>query len=203
MPSKTPKQPPLSWIKPHKWLSLLILLLLIIIGFSIYQKISIYNNKRAFEQARTTIDSIYADIVKQVGQPDNHKRVSSCDYASREFGHGPLGCSVYVEFAYSVNNNERATSIVKRSSVILSSDQKITYSNLSSVTPFKNISKNPLQRVSISFSKNSYGFTCTLTSVYSVPYRLSGYLSVANKGDVLSSIIGCEGPAKQAYYKLQ
>ena len=57
----------LFWTKSHKFYSLLVLIVLLISGVFVYQKVALELNKRAFAQARTTIDTVYADIVAQVG----------------------------------------------------------------------------------------------------------------------------------------
>ena len=85
-----------------------------------YRSYSIWRNERDFAQARAAIDTVYADIVAKVGQPDNYKRTNNCSRPSQEFGQGPLSCSVGTDFIYGVNDETQANTLFKQIQSVIS-----------------------------------------------------------------------------------
>src|SRR6185437_976480 len=101
--SKTPKQ---KTFWENKWLLIpLGLIAVVALGFA-YHSYSVWANEKQFSQARSAIDTIYADIVNKVGHPDNFKRTNDCSRPSQEFTQGPLSCSVGTDFIYGVDNEQ-------------------------------------------------------------------------------------------------
>jgi len=100
------------WPLRHKLFSVFILIVLVVAGFFVYQRITLELNKRGFQQARSAIDIVYADIIAKVGPPDNSKRVNSCNRVKEEFENGPLSCDVDTSFIYGVNGVEEADSLM-------------------------------------------------------------------------------------------
>ena len=68
----------LFWVRTHKIYSLLILIVLLIAGIFVYEKVALELNRLAFKSAQHAIDTVYEDIVKGVGQPDNSKATNEC-----------------------------------------------------------------------------------------------------------------------------
>jgi hypothetical protein len=99
----------LAWPKKHKWQSLLILLLIVAIGALAYDAIVYRLDKRAWFQAKESIDTIYADIVAKAGQPDDISKSNSCGRFRGEFGEqGPITCEIDVDFIYPFTNVKQA-----------------------------------------------------------------------------------------------
>src|SRR3989344_2898298 len=114
----------LFWVRTHKIYSLLLLVVLLVAGIFVYEKIALELNKRAFANARTAIDTIYADIVKNVGQPDNYKHENSCSRPNQVYGQGPLSCDVGISIIYALSNKDQASIIFKKVQTIMSQSIK-------------------------------------------------------------------------------
>lgn len=98
-----------AWPKKHKWLTFFIAVLIIIAGLLAYESISYRLNKRAWFQAKESIDTIYADIVSRMGQPDDFIKYGDCRGFRGEFGEqGPINCEIYTSFIYAANNQNNA-----------------------------------------------------------------------------------------------
>lgn len=92
----------MQFVKTHKLVTALLFLVVVGLGFWGYQAYAKHANKVAFEQARSAIDTIYADIVAKVGQPDDNKVSRSCSTVQEVYGDGPLSCDLDTSFIYSV-----------------------------------------------------------------------------------------------------
>src|SRR3989344_2632351 len=126
-------------VKSNKVLVVIILVVAVVGGFVAYQQYSIWADKRKFEQARASIDALYADIVAQAGQPDRVEKSQTCGYANRKYEQGPLSCSVKAHFAFSADNNTQATEIAEKvhQTISVKTDiAKVTYSNQATALPF-------------------------------------------------------------------
>ncbi len=82
----------LSVVKKHKILSILVLLVILVAVLLVRHSIELRRDKEKFEQARTSLDKVYAEIVATVGTPGASEEKQSCLYENREIGRGPLGC---------------------------------------------------------------------------------------------------------------
>jgi len=98
----------IAWPWRTKWALLIPFIIALVAGTLIYQAIALRQNRQAFQEARSDIDTIYADIVIQVGKPDNFRRTNSCSRPSQEFEQGPLSCDVSTDFIYGVDNKTQA-----------------------------------------------------------------------------------------------
>lgn len=103
-----------AWFRRHKWASLGLLVIILSLGFWGYETYSRYTDKRSFENARAAIDVLYADIVSEVGPPDNYKHTNDCSRPSGVYEEGPLSCSVGTSFIYGVDSQAEANSLYKK-----------------------------------------------------------------------------------------
>lgn len=194
--AKTKKR--LKW----RWLAYAVLLILVLIaGFKIYSHFSIAANKRAFQNARQTIDNVYYDAIKQVGMPDDAKISSSCSRSHEEFGSGILSCDLNVNFIYGVNDQNQASLIFKKVQTDISSNHK----DLKPTRPLAQSIKDSIV-VSTTYhaasdTYKSYGLDCTVNYVYDTPREIDLAIKDTNKKP-FEITLGCYGPAKQQYYRL-
>lgn len=177
------------------------------LGIFAYGKYSARQDRQKFEQARAAIDSVYADIVAQVGPPARHKSDQSCDYASSEFGKGPLGCSIYMAFAYAVKDASQATQLAKKVNSTAANRTDlfaISYSNTNQSLPFSPLKDaHDYQIVSNDYLGKKSRLDCYLISTYA--HKDSLYLSITTKNseENLSVLLGCKGPVKEEIYPVK
>ncbi|MEX1995367.1 MAG: hypothetical protein WD887_01155 [Candidatus Saccharimonadales bacterium] len=119
------KVPSSIWYRQHKVLSLVIAVVLIGIVFWGYQAYSGYTNKKSFEKALAAIDIVYADIVSEVGPPDNYKHTNDCSRPSGVYEDGPLSCSVSTSFIYGVANRTEANNLLKKIQTVIGEHQDL------------------------------------------------------------------------------
>ena len=192
----------LPWIRRHKFLSLLYAIVLLVIGVFVYEKVALELNKRAFAQARTAIDTIYADIVAKVGQPDDYKVSNNCSRLSREFEREPIVCNVNTSFIYGVSNEDEANSLFKKIQGFIS-DYKTTFK------PIKPLSSSITSLLVVNTyyhdAQDYYKIgvlDCTAKYVYDTPEET--YLQLKESRLKPFYIrIGCSDWARQEYYPLQ
>src|SRR5437868_15522224 len=98
----------IGWLKGHKIISFFLLIILAVAGIFVYEKVAYEMNKRAFAQAKTAIDSVFADIVRQVGPPDDKKFNLKCHAIREVYGDGPTSCTLTIYFIYPIADKARA-----------------------------------------------------------------------------------------------
>lgn len=97
-----------------------------ILGFIGINQLIIYNQKQQFKAAEESLDALYADIVKQTGQPTSMTKDKSCGYASTEIGRGRIGCSVSIGAEFSAVNDLDATNYGNTIKRILETNSSLT-----------------------------------------------------------------------------
>jgi hypothetical protein len=186
-----------------KWpVCIIMLVVLGVFGFRIYDHFSIAANKRSFQDARTTIDSIYYDAVKQIGPADNAEIGSSCSKTYQEFtGYGDLTCYLNANFIYGVSSESEANSIFKKV-------QDLVKNNFRSFRPTKTLSASIEDRLVVnsvyhaaSDGYSAFGLRCTINYIYDTPREIDLSIKDSSKNP-FEITIGCSGPAKQQYYRL-
>lgn len=196
-----------NWVKSHRLLSVLVLVLLILGGFLVYRQYSIAQERQRFEQARASIDELYTEIVATAGEPDKSERSQSCGYASRKFDRGPRSCSVRVQFVYGVTSNEDASNkfnqirlgLKKKSDIFL-----VTYSNEQEVTPFKKLkANNDEKEAGISTPEKRSGLSCSMRLIYAKSDNDSHFIISTTQPESLSASISCYGDAKEEHYPVR
>lgn len=184
----------------HKFYLILIIILLGVAGYFGYEKYAAWQNKRDFQQARAAIDSIYADIVRQVGPPDNSKRSNDCSRSYQEFtGYGNLTCDLNLELLYAVSDRNDATVHYKKIQTILGETSTLsTASKLSTDIIDKLVVSSYYHEAQDSYMLKS--LKCTSKYVYDTPQDT--YLSIEGLKNYLFIVIGCSGNAISQYYPL-
>jgi hypothetical protein len=200
---KTKAPGPPNFFRRHIKLSGLILIIILgAAGIFIYEKVALELNKRAFQHARTAIDSVYADIVTQVGQPDNFKRTSTCSRSYQELtGYGNASCDVDTSFIYGETDSNEATSTIKKIQSVIKSNSRFNQTRpLSS-----NISDTLVVNSYYHGAQDFYKFDeldCTAKYVYDTPADTYLALSKSPNRKTLFIIVGCSGLARDQYYPL-
>jgi len=203
MASDKPKRlTQLAWWRTHKVLFILTILVFAILGFLLYEKIALYENRRNFQQARLAIDSVYADIVRQIGQPDNHKRIDNCTRRYMEFtGYGDITCHVDDSLIYGVQDKDQAQDMYKKIQKIigLSSNRfKLSGSLSGSITDGFAVNA-PYHSASDSYDFS--GLKCTANYVYNTPSETSLKINDREKTP-FEVTFGCFGSAKALFFPL-
>jgi len=203
--SKLDKYPPLGWVRHHKFISILLFLTVLITGLFVYEKVALVLQRRAFQQARIAIDTVYANIVKNVGPPDNSKRQSEC--SKSYFGAYKLiiSCSVNNDFVYGVKNKEDADKLTTKIRMTINEHPELLRTNSAQNT---GVDTNPApgyENTSSSYDyfKTKDGLLCIFKYVYDNPSET--YLKLQNHDDSKTFYVtsGCTGNAKEQYYPLQ
>jgi hypothetical protein len=185
---------PLAQAKQNKWLTLTILVFIIFLALAVHHKIVVAADKKKFEQARMSLESLYSDIVAQVGTPERVERVNSCGYGNREFDRGPLGCSVTLQLTFVLNDSVQASHLASQVDMIASQKSrtfKSTYSNSSSALPFNG------PQIDISGGHDTGGYI-DLKSMLSC--ATNSYFDKSSL--LLHTELSCGGSAKAPYYKV-
>ena len=190
------------WVKRHIIIILLILAVLSVASYFIYQKVAEDSNRLAFQSAQHAIDSIYADIVTRVGKPENHKVTNDCTRTYQEFtGYGSPTCHTDTSFIYGVANETEAKNLFKRIQKIINS----------AVEMFE-IIRPPAISITDTFVVNSYyhaasdrykvaGLDCVVNYIYDTPREIDLTIKDQTKKS-FEVTIGCFGAARRAYYPL-
>ncbi len=191
----------LMWSSGHKFASTALFLLILVAGFFVYQRIALEMNEHAFQQARVTIDTIYADIASRVGKPDNFKRTNDCSRPSQEFEQGPLSCSVDTDFIYGVTDEQAANALFKQIQGVISLHKDL----IEPIKPLDNSIKDTLVVNSYYHSAEDYYKTssmdCSVKYTYSTPREIDLSITDSTKKPLEINIV-CSDWAKAQYYPL-
>jgi hypothetical protein len=191
------------WPLRHKWIAGLALLL-VIIGLSLaYQAYARYSNHKSFIQARQDIDLIYADVVKQVGQPDNYKETNSCSQSYQEFvGYGDISCSIDTEFIYGVVDAAQANSLFKKIQTTINSSEVLTPQSRPSNAITGEWIVNDYYQTSSDDYKTTRGMVCRVNYIFDTPREID--LKIKNQNAKPIQInMGCWDRAKASWYPLE
>jgi hypothetical protein len=183
--------------KRHFKFSAAIVLLVLLIGaYFVYEKVALEMNKRDFQQARAAIDNVYSEIVHQVGQPDNFKKYNLCDTYKNEFENGPISCNVNVDFIYSVRDEDDANIILKKLQKIIL-DNGLIESALANFIQDRTVGNSYFHDAIDNYEYSK--LRCVSKYIYDTPSET--YLTVKNKNRKSFQInLGCAGLAKDNYY---
>jgi hypothetical protein len=190
----------LAWPKKHKWLSLLILLLIVVIGALAYDAIAYRLDKRAWFQAKESIDTIYADIIAKVGQPDDYIKYGNCRGFRGELGEeNPINCEIYTSFIYAVNNQIKVDKLKSDARNIVNSHNDIWLSSQAT-------SQNPFIPESEGGPGGDYYITpknieCNAYYDFTPSFNTKMKLKDASNGNKQFYIsLSCAGHAKGKYF---
>jgi hypothetical protein len=179
-------------------------------GLAIYvavvRPIQVRMEKARFERAATELEGVYEQIVSIAGKPDDVKRKKSCDYASRVFENGPLGCLVRVSLLYAEKDSSSANNIL--GSVRSKFDHPVVGQSVSrnyfiaygdatakSAGPVNQILA---QRLDI----GGVGLSCGLEYIYPANPKYEQIHSVQSQENI-EIIISCTGDAMAPYYTVE
>jgi len=161
-------------------------LFVLIFGFFIYQFLLNQANKKSFDQARITIDSIYNSAVSNLGKPDASKNINSC---------GNNQCTVYTSFVYGVKDEDQANQYFSKIQDSIKSHPE--FKNKKTLSMGINSSLNGFNTAQDLYSYKK--LTCTAKYTYDPPQvTLLKVKSTLSKP--LYVEVGCSGIAKSAYY---
>ena len=171
-------------------------------GFFVYQRIALELNKRGFQQARSAIDAVYANIVAKVGPPDNSKRFNSCNRSHQEFETGPLSCDVETRFIYGVSGLAEGDILFKKIQSSISANEKL-------LKPTRPLSKSIGGLLVVNtyyYSTNDYFVSpsrmdCIVSYTYNTPRQIDLQINDLTKKPLEISI-DCSDWAKAQYYPL-
>jgi hypothetical protein len=188
------------WLKTHKLVIAITVIVALVLGFFTYQKIALELNKRAFAQARTAIDTIYADIVSQTGVPDEYQRPNSCSRAHQEFTQGPLSCDINSNFIYGVGNEAEANNLFKKIQRIINSHSTFSPLRHLSTSISDTLVVNTYYHAS-SDRYRSYGLDCVVNYIFDTPREIDLKIKDPSKKP-FEITIGCFSLARSQYYPL-
>jgi|GEM_PF-4930732 len=96
-------------------LGLALVLLITLLGVMGANKLAIADQKRQFDTAEKSLDTLYAEIVKEVGQPTSVQKESYCSYSSVELGRGKRVCSVgYIAIFEKISTKDASRNFAKQ-----------------------------------------------------------------------------------------
>lgn len=191
-----------------KSLSLLLAVVIavaIALGIFSYNKYSDAQDKQKFEQARTAIDSVYADIVAQVGPPDDRQSTNACNIHKEEFASPSYTCYVETNFIYGLTNEDRANRQLKiiRASIARSKifDKKQIMEK--ALKDRKEVVGIKSRTTHIALDRYQYNrLACTTYYEYDPPDEID--LKITDSSKIPFEVsINCDGPAKNLYYPLR
>jgi len=187
-----------NWLKQHKWFSLLIIIALLITGVFVYEKIALELNKRAFAHARAAIDTVYADIVAQVGQPDNSKRSNTCSRPNQLYGRGRLSCDISITFIYGLNDLDQASTYLKTIQKIITSQRTFKATKPLSIAITTGLVADAQYSDAHDYYSNS-GISCEASYWYDTPRQIELDIKDGNKKPLEISL-SCTDWARSEYY---
>ena len=157
----------------------------LIAGFLVYNHLSVQANKKNFQEARTSIDSIYSSVISALGEPDASKRLSSC---------GGSQCTVYTSLVYGVSDKNQANEYFAKIQAKIK--------NQSAFVPAKPLSTSLASANGFDTAQDLYAdgkLSCTSKYTYNPPQvTLLQVKSASSKPLYIE--IGCTGSAKKSFY---
>lgn len=186
------------WARAHKFYSLFLLIAILVVGIFVYEKVALELNRRAFSQARAAIDTIYADIVAQVGQPDNSKRSNTCSRPNVVFGQGSLSCDISTSFIYGVTNEDQANNVFKKTQQIVGQQKTFKPVMLEPAITSAPVG-NTIYTSATDRYKAARGIDCTMSYWYDTPRQTDLEINDKSK-KTFEIMLNCNGWAKDQYY---
>lgn len=169
---------------------------MVIAGLLIYLRIDLELNKRAFQQANHAIDTIYANIVKEIGPPDDSRSENRCGKGQGLLSDGPWRCYINLFFVYGVANKEQSDQNINRIRSIITASQ----SGLKPTAP------TPITKAAGNTSVTDYyqaDKKISCEAIYEFDTEFGGFLNLNNPSDKrLTIAISCSGVARANYFKI-
>ena len=188
----------LVWPKKHKWLSLLLILLIIGLSVGVYDAVSYRFDKRAWFQAKENINTTYADIVARIGQPAGHLSHDRCGGATGPYGEDrEILCEVSIAYIYPVVDSSHANKLKAKIRELVNSRSDIWLpsqpTNASSFIPESE--GGPTQ----DYYKTYMDVKCETFYSFNPPFETQLKLKDTSK-KVFYASLSCKGDAKGKYF---
>lgn len=204
MPKKS--SAPLVGLTSKKQKKVLVYLLtigvpLLVLGIIFYRNYSVAVDKRRFEQARESIDKLYAEIEASVGKPNISEKKENCSRPSLKFEKGPLSCDVSVDFSFSTRNINDANNLMISIVSIINASNYIKIDSSSSLVTllFSNrLDQGANERRSQNFQEKKSSMNCSITYRYLIPSEEIQNTNMAT----LSISLGCHAKSRAKHYPM-
>lgn len=162
---------------------------------------AINDQRKQFDAAEASLDALYAQIVKEVGQPTKVEKDKSCSYASAKLDKGQLRCGSSYSLQYSLSEATAANILRKKASSVVEAypSMRITYIRNAdfennNLAPSDNYQAFDIQLVPPS------PLGCYLTIRF-LEKDLDSYPIVENSHVRIAT--GCYGDAKSEFYPVR
>jgi hypothetical protein len=103
-----------DWLKPRPKISALLFVVLLFLFWLPVHAYRVHAENQKFIQTRAAIDTAYEQIEKNLGQPDNLKRTSSCSKQSKQIFNTKLLCTAGTNLIYGVVSRSQADILVSQ-----------------------------------------------------------------------------------------
>ena len=191
-----------AWPWRNKLVLFFCFVIIAIACYFTYQNISLNRNRIAFQNAQADINDTYADIIKKLGQPDNHRIFNFCSRPSQEFEQGPLSCYLNIDFIYGVKNYQQALGLNDQIRTVIQKSPTISQTN----APPSDIHITPAPSTysdsNLYWYKTKRGLYCTYGYAYDNPEKTHLELKDKNKKSFYVTL-GCSGDARKEYFNIQ
>ena len=182
----------------HIWLVAFgILLLLVGFGYKALVWYQLRADKQRFTEASVLVDKIYADIVTELGQPEDSKRTNSCSVRYQEFtGSGDLTCHIDGSATYLVRDKQEAEAVITNVQDLISHNGKLKSLDTLNTDFHDSVAGSTVYHiVSNKYSVNS--MQCSIGYIYDPPggARMSG-----SENKKLEIGVSCSDAAKSQIY---
>lgn len=164
----TPSQRAINWLEKHRktmWLLLIVLAALLYLLIHAYRG---WADTRRLHSSRAAIDSVYTDITKRLGQPDDLRTSNSC------VKQGNINtytlCTVETDFIYGASNQNLAN-------VFLGQIQKVIGAHRNAFKPTRKLSVHLGNALSVEaythdatdYYRGPYGSACSVKYSFATP----------------------------------
>jgi hypothetical protein len=195
-----PKSSRLGWFGRHKIISTILLIIVLVTGYFVYEKIAYQMNKHAFAETKSSIDTVYSNIISKVGSPDDKRNISTCSPVREVYGNGSTSCTLIIDFIYPVNNKREADDLRVRM-------QNTVSQNSNLLKPVQNPSTNSQVNTSsrsdsepaTDYFRAKGGVPCRIDYIYNPTFNTELNLKERGKQNFYISI-DCFGHSRGIYY---
>ncbi|HZP55662.1 MAG TPA: hypothetical protein VFB03_02745 [Candidatus Saccharimonadales bacterium] len=182
------------WFKRHILIILLFLIIASVAGYFIYQKVTLEMNRHSFQSAQHAIDGVYADIVSQVGAPDDSGTQKYCNTSPNGYS-----CIIGKSFIYGIDNESSANSLFKKIQKVIGSQNSQFRTVRHLTTEVKDITITGAPYASASDRYRLYGLDCVANYIFNDRRDPDLTLKDSSKKP-FEVAIDCFGVAKRNYY---
>jgi hypothetical protein len=183
-------------------LSMLVLIILLIPSYFIYEKVALELNRRAFIKARQAIDAAYADIIAQLGQPQSYQSKNSCSKGYINDFEQIMSCSVDIDFKYKVASQQESDALDQKIVSIISKSKYLTVAPAPPEKNFVTLAPGEKPDTSVHYFKSPGAIICTYRHIYGSDEESTSSLNIKLAPNDFYATFGCTGGARHQYYPL-